>query len=128
MKRLIYVQVTGVVRLAASPEDTAPVRLGVGYSGRPPYVNDREAEAMVSRGPIPRGHYRTIGPFDNQRLGPVVWFLTPSRETQMFGRSGFFIHGDNEFQNRTASAGCIVLQRPVRDRLVAAGPFDLEVI
>lgn len=92
-------------------------RIGTGYSGAQPYVNDPEAERLVARGPIPRGRYRIHRPFNHVRLGPVCMFLEPLGDTDMFGRSGFLIHGDNAMGNRTGSHGCIVLPRKGRDRI-----------
>lgn len=94
-------------------------RIGIGYAGHPPYVNDPEAERLVARGPIPRGAYRIGRPFNHVRLGPVCMFLEPVGDTDMFGRSGFFIHGDNAYGNQSGSHGCIVLPRKGRDRIAA---------
>lgn len=127
MKNVKYVQATGALFAVATPDDKKGTRLGAGYSGHPPYVNDPDAEALASRGPIPRGTYRAIGPFDHNTLGPMVWFLAPDPANRMQGRSGFFIHGDNAFGNRSASHGCIVLPRLVRAKLADLGAFRLEV-
>lgn len=112
---LIYSQSNGTLSYAPAGEN--PRILGRGYSGHPPYVNDPEAEALKARGPIPRGCYRVSSPWDHVRLGPVVFFLEPVDAKVMFGRSGFLIHGDNKYGNRSASHGCIILPRKVRDEL-----------
>jgi hypothetical protein len=44
----------------------------------------------------------------------------------MFGRSGFFCHGDNPAENQTASDGCIVAARPIRE--IVAQHSQLTVI
>jgi lipoprotein-anchoring transpeptidase ErfK/SrfK len=129
---LLYSQSTGVLCYAPSGEN--PRILARGYSGHPPYVNDAAAQARKAAGPIPRGRYRVGHPFDHVRLGRVVFYLDPHPANEMFGRSGFFIHGDNRYGNRTASHGCIVVNRAARDevaKLVAIAPpggLWLEVI
>jgi hypothetical protein len=47
-------------------------------------------------------------------LGPVALPLTPDPGNEMFGRSAFFVHGDNAQMNHSASCGCIILPREVR--------------
>lgn len=125
MKELIYDQSKGIIWHREGDQTT---RLGRGYAGHPPFVNDTASERLVAKGPIPRGRYRVHRPFDHVRLGPLCFFLEPRKETDMHGRSGFFIHGDNEFGNQTASFGCIVLPRSVRQKLVDYAPIDLAVI
>ena len=110
---LVYSQSKGT--LAYAPEGKDPRILARGYSGHPPYVNDPEAQALKARGPIPRGRYRVGNPWDHVRLGPVVFFLEPLDPGMMFGRSGFLIHGDNKYGNRTGSHGCIIMPGSSRD-------------
>lgn len=128
MKELVYAQATGRLWLRdeATAEKVAP--LGRGYSGHPPYVNQTDAEALVARGPIPRGAYRLVGPFNHVRLGPVCFFLDPVRSNQMFGRSGFLIHGDNAMGNQTASHGCIILSRAIREKIATTPVRTLVVV
>lgn len=114
---LLYDVRKGVLWLVSENGDKTV--LGRGYSGHPPYVNDPTAEALVARGPIPRGSYRVLRAFAHVRLGPVSMFLEPIRDTDMRGRSGFFIHGDNEYGNQTASHGCIILPRKAREAIDA---------
>ena len=125
MKKLIYEQATGRV-FQETPEKR--VLLGKGYSGFPPFTNDPSAQTLKQRGPIPRGSFRVHRPFDHSRLGRMVMFLEPLKETEMFGRSGFFIHGDNAFANQTASHGCIVLALATRSRVAECAPCLLDVI
>lgn len=128
MKELIYAQSTGRLWLRdeATQEKAAP--LGRGYSGHPPYVNATDAEALVARGPIPRGAYRLVGPFNHVRLGPVCFFLDPAKSNNMHGRSGFLIHGDNAMGNQTASHGCIILSRAIREKLATFPVRTLVVV
>jgi hypothetical protein len=53
--------------------------------------------------------------------------LTPDPSNEMFGRSAFFIHGDNPQLNHTASDGCIILIRPLRADISNSGDDDLIV-
>jgi hypothetical protein len=46
----------------------------------------------------------------------------------MFGRSGFLIHGDSIIRPGTASRGCIILAREIREQIAASGDADLEVV
>lgn len=102
--------------------------IGVGYAGKPPYVNAPEAEVRKGTGPLPRGLYRIVDPVDHIRLGPLSMFLIPDEQNRMFGRSGFFIHGDNRHANRSASSGCIILDRSSRRLIASLLPATLEVI
>ena len=43
------------------------------------------------------------------------------------GRSAFLVHGDNSAGNHSASHGCIILNRIVRDRMRRSGDMGLEV-
>lgn len=128
MKEFVYAQATGRLWLRdeATAEKAAPV--GRGYSGHPPYVNQTDAEALIARGPIPRGSYRLVGPFNHVRLGPCVFYLDPAKGNAMFGRSGFFVHGDNEHGNQTASHGCIILSRAIRDKMATTATRTLVVV
>lgn len=121
MKKIYYDQKTGVLRHEGRV-------IAHGYAGRPPYVNSTEAEMLSSRGPLPRGKYGITAPYGHVRLGPVAMFLKPDEQNRMFGRSGFFIHGDNRHVNRTASSGCIVLDRHSRDLIASLLPATLYVV
>jgi hypothetical protein len=54
--------------------------------------------------------------------------LTPDPGNDMHGRSGFYIHGDNGKGDRSASEGCIILPRAVRERIHDSGDTRLHVI
>jgi hypothetical protein len=86
-------------------------------------------ESVHNHGPIPRGAW-TIGPFhdDPGGKGPVVAHLTPIEGTETFGRAGFMIHGDNKALNHTASDGCIILARSLRQTIAGSGDHELQVV
>lgn len=101
---------------------------GTGYSGHSEGVNNGALEAVHDVGPIPKGLWR-IGPFfdDPGGKGPVVCHLTPLSGTDAHGRSGFMVHGDNAAANHTASEGCIVIPRPLREAIRDSGDSTLNV-
>ena len=87
---------------------------------------------MVDHGPLPVGIY-TMGPWYDDKpgptsKGPIVTRLTPSPENEMYGRSGFMIHGDNDAMNHTASDGCLVAGHGYRAAMAASADNLLDVI
>lgn len=87
---------------------------GGGPTGDPAYRNNPLADAIKDLGPLPRGLY-TIGLAETHaRLGMIVMPLTPDKGNAMYGRCGFYIHGDNVHRNFTASDGCIVTPHGAR--------------
>lgn len=115
----------------ASGEITTPANfmLGNGYSGRGKGLNNPLMDGVADVGPIPRGDY-AIGKFfdDPHGKGPQVCQLTPLPGTDMLGRSGFMIHGDTEAANFTASEGCIIAPRYIRDAIALSTVRTLRVI
>lgn len=100
--------------------------LAVGYSGARGHINHIPSVSIRSKGPVPPGTwYLARAPWS--RRGPQVISLTPDVATQTYGRTAFLIHGDNKRQNQTASAGCIIMPRHVRDVIAARCPATLLV-
>jgi len=117
----IYSQATGRLSLNGEP-------VGTGYSGKGTGLNNPEMQDTADVGPIPQGTY-TIGPaFLDPGKGPVVMRLTPNDGTKDFGRSGFLMHGDNQLLNHSASEGCIVTARGIREVVAASDDRQLTVI
>jgi hypothetical protein len=54
--------------------------------------------------------------------------LTPEPGTDTLGRDGFLIHGDSVENPGTASHGCIILPRAVRDQISASGDKQIQVV
>jgi hypothetical protein len=80
-------------------------------------------------GPLPQGRYMTALVADSPRTGLATIILDPDPANQMFGRSGFRIHGDNAAANHTASDGCIIAgHAPDRTGIWNSGDHVLEVI
>lgn len=68
-------------------------------------------------GPIPAGTYTIEAPMDDDHVGVFALPLTPDPANEMFGRSAFFIHGDNPELDHSASDGCIILARVFREQI-----------
>jgi hypothetical protein len=100
-----------------------------GYSGCGEGLNNPLAQNLHDVGPIPQGDW-TIGKFFNDPggKGPIVAHLYPGDGTETYGRTGFYIHGDNEAMNHTASEGCIILERAMREAIATSGDNALHVI
>lgn len=101
---------------------------GVGYSGTPQYKNDPSATELEDKGPLPVGVYQITSPVDTRTHGPYVLWLDPDPSNEMYGRSAFGIHGDSVITPGTASEGCIVLPKGVREKIWSSGDHDLTVI
>lgn len=85
-------------------------------------------ENVENVGPIPKGIYDIGAPNHTTSHGPFVMALSPAAGTDTFGRSGFLIHGDAIADPGTASHGCIILARDLRDRISASGDGQIEVV
>lgn len=128
---LAYEQSTGALYL--EDRNNSRALLAVGYSGAPGYVNNPRQEGEVAKGPIPVGMWLVGTAVDHPRLGPVSIPLRPYHvrfdektgeatvvtDSNRLGRSGFYIHGDNAKLNQSASSGCIIMPRGIRDAIVA---------
>jgi hypothetical protein len=113
------------------------VQIGTGYAGNGAAINDPTATAQHAVGPLPVGMYVIGPPQDNPSTGPFSLPLTPDPANVMYGRGDFLVHGGlvNEpcdspsvtpDGNRTASHGCIVTARQVRQ--VIATHSQLQVV
>jgi hypothetical protein len=100
--------------------------IATGYAGGGPGKNIPEAQANHSVGPLPRGRYTIGAPEEGH--GGYTLRLHPHPENQMFGRSGFLIHGDKISTPGTASQGCIILPRAIRMMIWESGDLELEVV
>ena len=103
-------------------------RVAIGYSGAGECKNVPDAQDVHNAGPIPRGTYTIGEPSDTKTHGPYVLHLTPDASNNMCGRSGFLIHGDSVVAPGTASEGCIILGRLIRQKIWESGDTQLEVV
>jgi len=101
---------------------------GIGYSGFANGKNNPDAQSIHQVGPIPCGLYSMQAPHDSQTHGPFVIPLIPNPENEMFGRDGFLIHGDSKHAPGTASLGCIIQARDVREKVWNSGDHVLQVV
>lgn len=118
-----YSQSTGVLKRNG-------IAVSTGYSGRGEGLNNPAMQNVAMVGPCPQNIY-TIGHAHTEpKLGPVAMRLTPADPSKMFGRAGFFIHGDNAELDHTASEGCLIFNLSTRTGISAAvneGDNQLEV-
>lgn len=87
----------------------------VGYSGNAAGKNNPDLQHVQGVGPIPEGAYLIGEPSASLDHGPVALHLVPLTGTQTYGRSGFLMHGDSIGAPGTASHGCIIVPRPLRE-------------
>ncbi len=114
---------------------SAGLLLGNGYSGKDPHKNDPSAEGIEDAGPIPRGVYKLTAMEEiTVEHGPYVIVLEPDEATRARiialkrQPDTFRIHGNSLLHPGAASAGCVILPRPVRERIWAGADHELEVI
>lgn len=105
------------------------ILVGVGYSGHGKGIDNPEDQSVSMVGPVPEGNY-TFGPPHTpiDILGPMALPLIPDPSNHMFGRSAFFMHGDNAKMNHTASNGCIIMGPAIRHLISNSSDKQLTVI
>lgn len=125
----IYSQSTGELNYFGSSTEINTIVLPyTGYSGKGDGKNNPDLENVEGVGPIPRGVYDIQAPVDTVTHGPYVLPLTPEENNDMYGRSGFLIHGDSIVDPGNASEGCIILPRVARNAVWDSGDHKLNVI
>jgi hypothetical protein len=100
----------------------------LGYSGHGEGKNNPAMQKVPNVGPIPVGKYTIGQPYDSPQTGPFTLPLTPDPENEMFGRSGFKIHGDNLSDPGNGSDGCIVVARDIREKINNCNDKILNVV
>jgi hypothetical protein len=123
-----YEQLTGRIFADFYSESSSAKLIGVGYSGKGEGKNKPDLQDQHSVGPIPVGLYRIHEPVDTVTHGPYVLRLEPDASNEMFGRDGFLIHGDSVIHPGTASEGCIILPRGIREEIWKSRDHDLRVV
>lgn len=101
--------------------------VGKGYSGNGEGLNHPDKESVRDVGPIPAGNWSVSDSFTHKTKGPVVMRLTPDGHSAQ-GRDGFLIHGDNSKMDQSASNGCIVLTKSLRQKIADSGIKKLVVV
>lgn len=92
--------------------------IAFGYAGKGKGKNNPDMQHVQKTGPIPRGLWRMTARINSPNTGPRTIVLEPEPGTETLGRSLFRVHGDNK--THTASEGCIILGRDIRDRMWAS--------
>lgn len=118
----VYQQATGQLFLNT-------IYIGTGYCGHGSGLNNPAAQNQQNVGPIPTGNY-TISPphMPPDHLGPLALPLYPDPTNQMYGRFGFFMHGDNQYANHSASDGCIIMGPAIRRQVSSSDDKTLVVV
>lgn len=100
-----------------------------GYSGNGRGLNNPAMQAATGVGPIPRGMWRMIAMTPTgASTGPYTIVLEAEPGTNTCGRSAFRVHGDNAKLDHSASHGCIILPRAIRERMWTSGDPLIEVV
>lgn len=123
----LYEQATG--RLF----DPAGKVAAIGYAGgncgkNPEGKNNPAMQDCKAIGPLPMGSYTFCTPLLQSHLGPYAIPLIPAPGNEMFGRSGFYMHGDSIENPGSASEGCIIMPRAVREACWESNDHTLTVI
>jgi len=108
--------------------DPTGALIAIGYSGKGEHKNQPGATSLHNEGPIPAGTYRIGPPTDTVTHGPFVLPLTPDPDNLMWGRAGFLMHGDSVTEPGTASEGCIIMPRMIREQVAADLDHTLQVV
>jgi hypothetical protein len=133
MKQLTYCQGAGTL---SAPDGF----LAIGYAGAGGGKNNPAMETVHNLGPLPCAVYTITGPecigtvfpcpdchgTTTHKHGPYVLRLHPVDGSEMFGRAGFLIHGDDG--HGTASEGCICIARANRQLVISEGYHQVEVV
>lgn len=103
------------------------IMIGRGYSGLGLGKNNPHMQNVGFTGPIPRGVYCIGRAYNSIGKGPVTMKLTPVGHNAL-GRTDFRIHGDSIDHPGKASTGCIILSRPIREKIANSGDTRLKVV
>lgn len=101
---------------------------GHGYAGNGLGKNNPEAQGIQGVGPVPCGLWAIGAPRLSANTGPYTMDLTPAPGTDTLGRSAFRIHGDSINHPGTASHGCIILSRVMREAIWNSSDHELTVV
>jgi len=107
--------------------------VSTGYSGKARGKNNPAMQGERGFGPIPRGKWKIVSRYDSKNVGPYALTLHAvdgklDDTHAPTGRGAFRIHGDSARAPGTASQGCIILPRAIREKIWTSGDRDLEVV
>lgn len=100
----------------------------LGYAGLGAGKNNPDLADRFNVGPLPVGVYRIGKPYDSPHTGLFTVPLDPLPENDMLGRGDFKVHGENAEHPGESSNGCIVINRPARERLALDAGKLLAVV
>jgi hypothetical protein len=116
---MIYQQSTGILTY-----DSGSV-IATGYAGHGEGKNNPAMQNVEGVGPLPCGGYAIGEPIDKSNTGPFSLPLIPDATNEMFGRSGFYMHGGlsepftepdgKVIQPGQESDGCTIFPREIRE-------------
>lgn len=99
------------------------------YSGRHAGLNQPLMQMFKDIGPIPRGRYKMMQPYDSTNLGAYVIRLTPFPCNEMFGRRDFTMHSERIMGPAgEASHESIVIACQARHAMWKSGDRELVVV
>ena len=124
----VYEQQTG--RMVCTDNKTGKMVVNrMGYAGHGRGKNNSSMQNISNTGPLPQGKYDIEAPaFMHPHTGPLSLRLDPDNGNEMFGRSGFLIHGDSKKRPGEASNGCIILPAEDRRAISDAGGGTVTVV
>lgn len=104
-----------------------------GYSGKGRGKNNPALQGLAGIGPIPKGDWGIVERYNSRNVGPYTLTLhamdkIPNDTHESTGRGAFRIHGDSIRAPGTASKGCIILPRKIREKIWISGDRLLRVI
>ncbi len=105
-----------------------------GYSGKGRGKNNPALQGVRGIGPIPAGLWRIGAPYNSKNVGPYALPLDAvdakpgDDKHEGTGRGAFRVHGDSIKAPGTASQGCIILPRAIRELMWKSGDRDLTVV
>jgi Protein of unknown function (DUF2778) len=109
--------------------------IATGYAGgacgaHPEGVNNPDMADQHNIGPLPQGTYTFGEPIGKHpKLGLFVIPLIPDPSNNMFGRSGFFLHGDLvKGPAESASDGCIIMGPAYRHACAESPDQQIQVV
>jgi len=119
---MIYHQLSG---LLTTDEGN---KIGKGYAGHGEGKNNPSMERIHDIGPLPKGTYYIGKVIDSPHTGPFTIILIPDKDNKMYGRGDFRMHGDSIKEPGTASNGCIIMPRSVREKVYEGEDKIIEVV
>ena len=113
--------------------DPTRAYVGLGYAGgdkgqHPEGINNPADESIKDIGPLPEGQYAFGEPVEHSLLGPFAIPLIPDPANEMYGRGDFYCHGDTADLDHSASEGCIIMPRAVREAMWASSDHLIQVV